>query len=196
MMWGDSNVRPADEVGAISPRKANSPEALSRPASGLWAVNFNLTKSNTESSGGDRMARVLCNVMFSDWSVHFIAPDGRTRIGPWLLLDSHEEVRAILRWGNITAEELEVHENSIRRWSVSSAVLHLTEQQLGALIERGRGWPWNGYELRLMKEAGRYPPARLPVRKRVTRQRFLWIRHLKPSERDKKLCIAIYTLMD
>jgi hypothetical protein len=25
-------------------------------------------------------------------------------------------------------------------------------------IERGRGWPWNGYELRLMKDAGKYPP--------------------------------------
>jgi hypothetical protein len=40
--------------------------------------------------------RVLVNVMCSDWSVHFIGPDGRTRIGPWLLLDNHDEVRAIL----------------------------------------------------------------------------------------------------
>jgi hypothetical protein len=45
------------------------------------------------------MARVLVNVMESDWSVHFIGPDGQTRIGPWLLLDSHDEVRAILRCG-------------------------------------------------------------------------------------------------
>jgi hypothetical protein len=72
------------------------------------------------------MARVLCNVMIRDWSVNFIGPDGKTRIGPWLLLDSHEEVRAILRWGNITAEELAEHENNIRRWGVSSAVLNLT----------------------------------------------------------------------
>ena len=42
------------------------------------------------------MARVLCNVMESDWAVHFIAPNGKSRIGPWLLLDSHDEVRAIL----------------------------------------------------------------------------------------------------
>jgi hypothetical protein len=40
------------------------------------------------------MASVLCNVMTSDWSVNFIGPDGKTRIGPWLLLDSHDEVRA------------------------------------------------------------------------------------------------------
>jgi hypothetical protein len=49
---------------------------------------------------------------------------------------------------------------------VSSAVLDLTERQLAALIERGRGWPWNGYELRLMKEAGKYPPKGLFTRKR------------------------------
>ena len=66
----------------------------------------------------------------------------------------------ILRWGNITDEELAEHESSIRRWGVSSAVLNLNDRQLAALIERGRGWPWNGYELRLMKEAGKYPPAR------------------------------------
>jgi hypothetical protein len=42
----------------------------------------------------------------SDWSVHFIGPDGKTRVGPWLLLDSHEEERAILCWGNITDEGL------------------------------------------------------------------------------------------
>jgi hypothetical protein len=107
------------------------------------------------------MARVLCNVMTGDWSVNFVGPDGKTRIGPWLLLNNHDEVRAILRWGNITAEELAEHENSIRRWGVSSAVLNLTDRQLAALIERGRGWPWNGYELRLMKEAGKYPPQRL-----------------------------------
>jgi hypothetical protein len=68
---------------------------------------------------------------------------------------------AILRWGNIIAEELAEHESSIRRWGVSSAVLHLTDRQLAALIERGLGWPWNGYELRSMKEAGKYPPQRL-----------------------------------
>jgi hypothetical protein len=28
------------------------------------------------------MARVLCNVMTGDWSVNFIGPDGKTRVGP------------------------------------------------------------------------------------------------------------------
>jgi hypothetical protein len=95
--------------------------------------------------------------MSSDWSVHFIAPDGRTRIGPWLLLDSHEEVRAILRWGHATPEEMREHENSMRSWSVSSVALQLDERQYAVLVERGKTWPWNGYELKRMKEAGRYP---------------------------------------
>jgi hypothetical protein len=97
-------------------------------------------------------------VITDDWSVNFVGPDGKTRIGPWLLLDSHEEVRAILRWGNITDEELAEHESSVSRRGASSAVLNLTDRQLAALIERGRGRLWNGYELRLMKEAGKYPP--------------------------------------
>jgi hypothetical protein len=102
--------------------------------------------------------------MESDWAVHFIAPDGKTRIGPWLLLDSHDGVRAILRWGNISVEEMEQHEKSIRCWSSNSAVLELSDAQLAGLIERGRGCPWNGYELRLMKQAGRYPPKPLGER--------------------------------
>jgi hypothetical protein len=73
-------------------------------------------------------------------------------------MNNHDEVRAVLRWGNVSAEELEEHESSIRRWGVSSVGLELTEKQIADLIERGRGWPWNGYELRLMKEAGKYPP--------------------------------------
>jgi hypothetical protein len=108
--------------------------------------------------------RVLVNVMCSDWSIHFIGPDGRTRIGPWLLLDNHDEVRAILRWGNASAAEMSKHEDSIRCWGVSSVALELREQQYGKLVERGKGWPWNGYELRLMKKAGKYPPQRLPGR--------------------------------
>jgi hypothetical protein len=68
-----------------------------------------------------------------------LPPSRQSAARPSLLLASHDEMRAVLRCGNITAEELEVHENSIRGWNVSSAVLHLTEQQLGALIERGRG---------------------------------------------------------
>jgi hypothetical protein len=44
------------------------------------------------------------------------------------------------------------------RWGLSSVALELREQQYAELGERGKGWPWNGYELRLMKKAGKYPP--------------------------------------
>jgi hypothetical protein len=40
----------------------------------------------------------------------------------------------------------------------------LREQQYVELVERGKGWPWNGYELRLRKKTGKYPPQRLPDR--------------------------------
>jgi hypothetical protein len=104
--------------------------------------------------------RVLVNVAEQDWAVHFIGPDGRSRVGPWLLHDSHEEVLRILAWCDISEEELAEHHAAIRRWGCSSAVVMLTDAKLTALIERGRGWPWDGYQLRLMKAAGRYPPAR------------------------------------
>lgn len=48
-----------------------------------------------------------------------------------------------------------------RRPPPSGTVVLLTEQQLRTLAERKRGWPWNGYELIQMKNAGKYPPARL-----------------------------------
>ena len=114
------------------------------------------------------MHRVLVNVASSDWAVHFIAPDGKTRIGPWLLHDSHDEVIKILRWCGITDEELAEHHSSIRRWGCSSTVVMLTDAKLAALIERGRGWQWTGYELKKMKEAGKHPPPRLKLHNVLT----------------------------
>ena len=106
------------------------------------------------------MPRVLVNVMSSEWSVHFIGPDGQTRIGPWLLFDSHDEVRSLLRWGNPSDADMEEHESSIRRWGCSSVAWNIPDKQLAQLIERGKGWPWNGYQLIQMKRAGKYPPSR------------------------------------
>ena len=108
------------------------------------------------------MHRVLVNISSDEWSVHFIGPDGKTRIGPWLLHDSHDQVLEILRWCDIPEEELVEHHSAIRRWGCNSAVVMLSDAKLKALIERGRGWPWNGYELKQMKLAGKYPPKRQP----------------------------------
>jgi hypothetical protein len=55
----------------------------------------------------------------------------------WFLLDSHDEVLAILRCGDVTTEELEEHESTLRRWGCSSVVLMLTDAKVAALIERG-----------------------------------------------------------
>ena len=115
-----------------------------------------------------QMNRVLVNIASSDWAVHFIAPDGKTRIGPWLLHEGNDDVVKLLRWGNVSEEELEQHHVNIRRWGASSVVWQLTDRQLAQLVERGQGWPWNGYELRQMKQAGRYPPKRLAFRSTLT----------------------------
>jgi hypothetical protein len=109
------------------------------------------------------MHRVLVNVASSDWAVHFIGPDGKTRIGPSLLHDSHEEVLKILKWCGITEDKLAEHHSAIRRWGCSSAVVMLTDAKLKALIERGRRWPWTGCELQMMKAAGKYPPRRVTL---------------------------------
>jgi hypothetical protein len=79
-------------------------------------------------------------------------------VGPWLLLENDDEVVNISRWGAISDTDLEEYHRSIERWGCSSVNLMLTDSQLAALIERGRRWPWKGYELRQMKEAGKYPP--------------------------------------
>ena len=100
------------------------------------------------------------------WSVHFIDTDGRTRIGPWLLFDSAAEVEVVLRWGHITDEALADHRNCLAQWGVSSIGLHITAAERESLIQRAVGWPWNGYELGIMKAAGKYPPARQEVRGR------------------------------
>jgi hypothetical protein len=106
-----------------------------------------MMKSVVSNSNGNGTNRVLSNVMESDWSLHCIGPDGQTRVGPWLLLDSHDEVREILPWGSASEAELVDHESNIRRWGAYTVVLLLTDRQPKQLIERGKGWPWNGYEL-------------------------------------------------
>jgi hypothetical protein len=59
----------------------------------------------------------------------------KEQIGPWLPMDSHDEVRAVLCRGNVSAGQMEEREKSIRRWGVSSVALVLTEQQIATLIK-------------------------------------------------------------
>lgn len=85
-------------------------------------------------------------------------------VGPWLLFGSNDEIKAkVITWGHVAEEELAQYERDLRRWGIGSVQMELTDNQLSALAERKLGWPWNGYELRLMKEAGKYPPKRLNI---------------------------------
>jgi hypothetical protein len=106
---------------------------------------------------------ITCNVMASDWAVHFIDTDYRTRIGPWLLCDSADEVVRVLEGAQMSADQLAAHHRNVARWGVGGGTLHLSSRERDQLIARGQGWPWTGYELRKMKEAGRYPPNRRPM---------------------------------
>jgi hypothetical protein len=45
----------------------------------------------------DRPHAVECHLMESNWAVHFIDTDGQTRIGPWLLCDSHDDVSSTVQ---------------------------------------------------------------------------------------------------
>jgi hypothetical protein len=109
------------------------------------------------------MTDVTVHVASSEWCVHFVITLTQIPIGPWLLFNSSDEVKAkVFRWGDVSSEQIEQYEIDLRRWGIGSVHMHLTDPQLHALAERKRGWPWNGYELIQMKKAGRYPPIRLP----------------------------------
>jgi len=69
----------------------------------------------------------MANIASADWAFHFIAPDGKTRVGPWLLMDSHASVLNTLRWGKLSEEELEQHVFAVTFWGCSSVHLELTD---------------------------------------------------------------------
>jgi hypothetical protein len=107
------------------------------------------------------MTDLTVHVASSEWCVHFVITLTQTPIGPWLLFDSGDEVKAkVFTWGDVTTEQIEQYETDLRRWGLGSVHMHLSATQLHALAERKRGWPWNGYELIQLRNAGRYPPKR------------------------------------
>lgn len=114
---------------------------------------------------------IICHVMQSDWSVTSFDVGTHAHIGPWLLCDSPEEVVKILTWGHISGLDLDEHYRNIKRWGVGGGNLHLSSRERHQLVARGHGWPWNGYELRKMKEAGCYPPQRLTLVQEIAYQR-------------------------
>jgi hypothetical protein len=106
----------------------------------------------------ERTQKVDCHVLKGiHWSVTF-RDDLNTSVGPWLLLDTAEEVVRVLTWGHISDADLDQHHLNLKRWGVGGGTLHLTTKQYHQLRARRIGWPWNGYELEQMKKAGTYPP--------------------------------------
>jgi hypothetical protein len=116
------------------------------------------------------MKDMTVHIASSEWCVHFVITITQIPIGPWLLFDSSDEIKAkVFTWGHVTAQQIEQYEIDLRRWGVGSVNVLLTDQQLRTLAERKRGWPWNGYELIQMKNAGKYPPVRLLPAKKLCR---------------------------
>jgi hypothetical protein len=112
------------------------------------------------------MTDVTAHIASSGWCVHFVITATQNPIGPWLLFDSSDEIREkVFVWGNVSAAELQQYEIDLRRWGMGTVHMELTDSQLAALAERERGWPWNGYELIQMRNAGKYPPKRLLAHK-------------------------------
>jgi hypothetical protein len=110
------------------------------------------------------MTYITVHIASNDWCVHFVVTATQIPVGPWLLFDSNDEIKAkVFTWNHVSEEDLALYEIDLRRWGIGSVHMQLTDNQLSALAERKRGWPWNGYELRLMRAAGKYPPQRLNI---------------------------------
>jgi hypothetical protein len=114
------------------------------------------------------MTDVTIHVSTGDWCVHFVITATQIPIGPWLLFESSDEIKAkVFTWGSVSDQEMQEYENNLRRWSHGSAHMLLDDRQLRALAARARGWPWTGYELIQMRNAGKYPPQRLLSRNSI-----------------------------
>ena len=61
----------------------------------------------------------------------------------------------------MTERDMEEYRHDLDRTGFSTVHLHLTKSERAGLIERGRGWPWNGYDLLQMRAAGKHPPKRM-----------------------------------
>ena len=87
------------------------------------------------------MTDVTVHVASSAWCVHFVITITQIPIGPWLLFDSNDEIKAkVFTWGDVTADQLQQYDTDLRRWGVGNVHMLLTDQQLHSLAERKRGW--------------------------------------------------------
>lgn len=61
-------------------------------------------------------------------------------VGPWLLFDSNDAIKAkVFTWGHVAEEDLTQYEIDLRRCGTGSVRMQLTDSQLPALVARKRG---------------------------------------------------------
>ena len=83
------------------------------------------------------MHELIANIQGNGWAVHFLETDCRTRVGPWLLLDTHERVLMMLSRVHVRPENMVAHHEHIRAWGVDSLHFHMTDQQYADLVAAG-----------------------------------------------------------
>ena len=101
------------------------------------------------------MHELIANIQGNGWAVHFLETGCRTRVGPWLLLKTHERVLAMLERVEVTPENMEAHHEHMRAWGVDSLHLHMTDQQYAELVAAGICDPRNVYDKRKAMERSR-----------------------------------------
>jgi hypothetical protein len=51
------------------------------------------------------MTDITVHIASNDWCVHFVVTATQIPIGPWLLFDSNDEIKAkVFTWGNVAEE--------------------------------------------------------------------------------------------
>jgi hypothetical protein len=87
------------------------------------------------------MTEITVHIASSHWCIHCVVTATQIPVGPGLLFDSNDEIKAEeFTWGHVAEEELAQYEIDLRRWGTGSVRMQLTDRQLSALVARKRGW--------------------------------------------------------
>ncbi len=77
------------------------------------------------------MTDITVHIASNDWCVHFVVTATQIPVGPWLLFDSNDEIKAkVFTWGHVTEEDMTQYEIDLRRWGTDSVPMQLTDSQL------------------------------------------------------------------
>ena len=85
------------------------------------------------------MTDITVHIASNDWCLHFVVTATQIPVGPWLLFDSNDEIKAkVFTWGHVSEEDLAPYEINLRRWGIGSVHMQLANSQLSALAEQKR----------------------------------------------------------